>query len=50
MATLAEFNPMSSVPKLEIDGTNWVMFSTRLRIALQDKDVYGHLDGSVQEP
>jgi len=50
MATLAEFNPMSSVPKLEIDGTNWVMFSTRLRIALQDKDVYGHLDGSAKKP
>src|ERR1700720_1288951 len=50
MTTVAELNPVSNVPKLEVDGMNWVMFSTRLRIALQDKDVFGHLDGTATEP
>ena len=50
MTTVAELNPVSNVPKLEVDGTNWVMFSTRLRIALTDKDVYGHLDGTSAKP
>jgi hypothetical protein len=50
MTTIAELNPVSNVPKLEVDGTNWVMFSTRLRIALNDKDVYGHLDGTSVKP
>ena len=50
MSTVAELNPVSNVPKLEVDGTNWVMFSTRLRIALQDKDVFGHLDGTAIKP
>jgi len=50
MTTVAELNPVSNVLKLEVDGTNWVMFSTRLRIALQDKDVFSHLDGTATEP
>lgn len=50
MSTVAELNPVSNVPKLEVDGTNWVMFSTRLRIALTDKDVYGQLDGTSMKP
>ena len=50
MSTVAELNPVSNVPKLEVDGTNWVMFSTRLRIALTDKDVYGQLDGTSAKP
>jgi hypothetical protein len=50
MTTVAKLNPMSNVPKLEVDGTNWVMFSTCLRIALMDKDIYGHLDGTSAKP
>ena len=50
MSTVAELNPVSNMPKLEVDGTNRVMFSTRLRIALTDKDVYGQLDGTSAKP
>ena len=50
MTTVAKLNPVSNVPKLEVDSTNWVMFSTRLHIALTDKDVYGHLDGTSAKP
>ena len=50
MSTVVELNPVSNVPKLEVDGTNWVMFSTRIHIALTDKDVYGQLDGTSAGP
>ena len=50
MATVAELNPVSNVLELEVDGTNWVMFSTCLCIALMDKDVYGQLDSTSAEP
>jgi hypothetical protein len=46
MSTIAELNPVSNVPKLKVDGTNWVMFSTCLCIALMDKDIYGQLDST----
>ena len=49
MTTIADLNPMSNVPKLKVDGTNWVMFSTHLHIVLQDKDVFDHLDSTSAE-
>jgi hypothetical protein len=50
MTSVAELQSLSSVPKLEINGSNWVIFQTRLKWALEDKQVFGHLDGTAIKP
>ena len=50
MTTVAELQSLSSVPKLETNGSNWIIFQTRLKWALEDKRVFGHLDGTAIKP
>jgi hypothetical protein len=50
MTSVADLQSLSSVPKLEINGSNWVIFQTRLKWALEDKQVFGHLDGTAIKP
>src|SRR5882757_27707 len=40
----------SNVPKLEIKGTNWAIFSLRLQIAVEAKELWKHFDGSTPRP
>ncbi|KAF8546407.1 hypothetical protein OG21DRAFT_1427096, partial [Imleria badia] len=39
-----------SVPKLEADGRNWVIFKNRLEWALAARDVVDHLTGAAAKP
>jgi len=50
MTTISELQSLSSVPKLETNGSNWIIFQTWLRWALEDKQVFGHLDGTAIKP
>jgi hypothetical protein len=50
MTSVSELQAFSSVPKLKTNGSNWIIFSILLKWALQDKKVYGHLDGSTKKP
>ncbi|KAI0365545.1 hypothetical protein BV20DRAFT_954126, partial [Pilatotrama ljubarskyi] len=38
------------VPKLELGGSNWVLYKDRLLWAADAKGYRGHLDGTVTEP
>ena len=40
----------SNVPKLEIKGTNWAIFSLRLQIAIEAKELWKHFDGTTPRP
>jgi len=40
----------AAVDKLESNGSNWVMWQSRFTIAVQQKEVYGHFDGSATKP
>ncbi|KAJ8508349.1 hypothetical protein ONZ45_g9375 [Pleurotus djamor] len=40
----------ASVPQLESDGTNWVIFETRFREAVDPKGYWSHFDGSNPRP
>ena len=46
--SLSEFS--TAVEKLDEDGANWVMFKRRFMIAVGQKDVEGHFDGSEKKP
>jgi hypothetical protein len=50
MATVAELQSFSSVPKLETNGSNWIIFQIRLKWALEEKRVFKHLDGTSTKP
>ena len=50
MSSITELQSFSSVPKLEVNGSNWIIFAIRLKWALQDKKVYTHLDGTSAKP
>ena len=39
-----------NIPKLEPDGSNWVIFKTRLSWALADRQVFNHLAGTAAKP
>ncbi|TFY76907.1 hypothetical protein EWM64_g7104 [Hericium alpestre] len=39
-----------SVPKLQNDGTNWIMYKTWLRTVIGAKGLMRHLDGTAQQP
>ena len=45
--SLSEFS--TAVEKLDEDGANWVMFKRRFMIAVGQKDVEGHFDGSEKK-
>lgn len=40
----------ASVPKLEPDGSNWVVFVTRFTDAVEAKGFFGHFDGTTPRP
>ena len=40
----------SSVPKLEMTGTNWAIFEIRFRDAIEAKGFWGHFDGTTKRP
>jgi hypothetical protein len=40
----------SNVPKLEIKGTNWAIFSLRLQITIEAKELWKHFDGTTPPP
>jgi len=50
MSTMAELQSFSSVPKLETNGSNWIIFQIRLKWALEEKQVFGHLAGTTKKP
>jgi hypothetical protein len=50
MTSVSDLQVLSSVPKLETNGSNCIIFSVRLKWALQEKKVYGHLDGTASKP
>ena len=50
MTTITELQSFSSVLKLETNDSNWIIFQIRLKWALEEKRVYGHLDGTAVEP
>ena len=45
--SLSEFS--TAVEKLDEDSTNWVIFKRRFMIAIGQKDVEGHFDGSKKK-
>ena len=38
------------IPKLEVSGTNWVIFKDRFTWALDARGILDHIDGSATEP
>ena len=40
----------SNVPKLDVKGTNWAIFAFCFQVAVEVKDLWGHLDGSTTCP
>jgi hypothetical protein len=40
----------SNIPKLEIKGTNWAIFSLHLQIAIEAKELWKHFDGTTPCP
>ena len=41
---------LSNVPKLEIKGTNWAIFSLHVQIAVKVKELWKHFDGTTPHP
>jgi hypothetical protein len=50
MTSVSDLQVLSSVPKLEMNSSNWIIFSIHLKWALQEKKVYGHLNGTSPKP
>ncbi|KIK36290.1 hypothetical protein CY34DRAFT_33746, partial [Suillus luteus UH-Slu-Lm8-n1] len=40
----------SNVPKLDLKGTNWAIFSLRFQVAVEAKDLWKQFDGSNPKP
>lgn len=40
----------AAIEKLEPNGSNWVMFEYRFTVAVKQKGVYGHFDGTSKMP
>jgi hypothetical protein len=38
------------IPKLDVSGTNWVIFKDRFTWALDARGILDHIDGSANEP
>ena len=39
----------SNVPKLDVKGTNWAIFSFRFQVAVEVKDLWDHFDGTTTQ-
>ncbi|TBU22436.1 hypothetical protein BD311DRAFT_612171, partial [Dichomitus squalens] len=50
MASIKLNDDVVRVPKLDVSGTNWVLYKERLTWAADAKGLAGHLDGTVKEP
>jgi hypothetical protein len=50
MTSVSDLSVLSSVPKLETNGSNWIIFSIHLKWTLQEQKAYGHLDGTAPKP
>ncbi|KAK0454175.1 uncharacterized protein EV420DRAFT_1273191 [Desarmillaria tabescens] len=46
----ADFTALLNVPKLTIDGSNWLIFRFCLEISIESKGVWGHFDGTSPSP
>ncbi|KAI0644197.1 hypothetical protein C8Q79DRAFT_876919, partial [Trametes meyenii] len=46
--SLSDF--ISGVEKLDSKGTNWLLFEQQFRIAVKQKEVWDHFDGSSVRP
>ncbi|OJA13368.1 hypothetical protein AZE42_11464 [Rhizopogon vesiculosus] len=40
----------NNVPKLDVKGTNWAIFSLRFQIAVGAKELWTHFDGTAPRP
>ncbi|KDR67142.1 hypothetical protein GALMADRAFT_37024, partial [Galerina marginata CBS 339.88] len=40
----------STIPKLELKGTNWAVFRVRFKDAIEAKGFWGHFDGTSIRP
>jgi hypothetical protein len=40
----------NNVPKLDVKGTNWAIFSLRFQIAVEAKELWMHFDGTNPPP
>ena len=43
-------NDFLRVPKLALDGKNWVIYKNRLKLSVQARGFEGHLDGTTTKP
>jgi hypothetical protein len=50
MTPIAELQYFSTIPKLKVNGFNWIIFQIHLKWALEEKEAFGHLDGSTTNP
>ena len=51
-AAVTENTPISipNVPRLELSGTNWAIFSLRFQEAMEANQKWGHFDGTSTRP
>ena len=40
----------NTVPKLDLKGANWAIFSLRFQVAVEAKELWDHFDGSSPRP
>ena len=38
------------IPKLEVSGTNWVIYKDRFILAIDARGIADHIDGTSKEP
>ena len=51
MTTITKLgDDLMKVPKLNVSGTNWVIYKTRFLWAIDARDLLDHVDGSEWEP
>ncbi|KAF8834454.1 hypothetical protein BDN67DRAFT_871085, partial [Paxillus ammoniavirescens] len=41
---------LSNVPKLNVKGTNWVIFTFCFQVAIEAKDLWKQFDGLISQP
>ena len=40
----------SNIPKLDVKGTNWAIFSFHFQVAIEAKELWSHFDGTSTSP
>jgi hypothetical protein len=40
----------NNVPKLDVKGTNWAIFSLWFQVTVEAKELWGHFDGQSENP